>query len=133
MNFLINICIINGYILHTESSQLHPVNRERKRQAQLDFRVNLVMQLVDGYSSTSKTVKPLMTIYPMANGDPLLHAYTRLNRKRSICKFFPKYGEKRRKETLSGCVKCNKHLCTVDCHRQFHVNIGVNLQNITEE
>jgi hypothetical protein len=91
------------------------------------------MQLVDGYSSTSKTVKPLMTIYPMANGDPLLHAYTRLNRKRSICKFFPKYGEKRRKETLSGCVKCNKHLCTVDCHRQFHVNIGVNLQNITEE
>jgi hypothetical protein len=89
------------------------------------------MQLVDGYSSTSKTVKPLMTIYPMANGDPLLHAYT--TRKRSICKFCPKYGEKRRKETLSGCVKCNKHLCTVDCHRQFHVNIGVNLQNITEE
>ena len=58
----------------------------------------------------AKKVKPLMTIYPMANVDPLLHAYTRLNRKRSICKFCPKYGEKRRKETLSGCVKCNKHL-----------------------
>jgi len=51
------------------------------------------MQLVDAYSSTSKKIKPLMTIYPMANGDPLLHAYTRLNRKRSTCKFCPRYGK----------------------------------------
>jgi hypothetical protein len=44
--------------------------RKRKRYTQLDFRVNLVMQLVDGYSATSKKVKSLMTIYLMANGDP---------------------------------------------------------------
>jgi hypothetical protein len=47
MNFLINLCIINGYILYTENSQWHPVNRKRKRYTQLDFRVNLVMQLVN--------------------------------------------------------------------------------------
>lgn len=133
MNFLMNICIINAFIVCHESNQLNPVNRKKKRYTQLDFRVNLVMQLIGGFSSSVKKARSSMVIYPLGNGDPLSHTYSRLNRKRSTCKLCPKSGEKRRKETHLGCIKCNKHLCSEDCYRQFHAGIGVNITNVTEE
>ncbi|XP_052092500.1 uncharacterized protein LOC127728960 [Mytilus californianus] len=48
-----------------------------------------------------------------------------VKRKTSRCKFCPKHGEKKRKETIHGCNKCDKHLCSFECHRRFHAVIGV--------
>ena len=95
------------------------------RFTQLDFRVNLVMQLVNGYSYIKSKTQTSLIVYPLVNSDPSSHSFKRLSRKRSTCKYCTNHGEKRRKETFSGCTKCDKHFCSLDCHKQFHTNNGV--------
>ncbi|CAG2227154.1 unnamed protein product [Mytilus edulis] len=125
-NFLTNICIINGFVLYDHFNQ---VEKKKKRYTQLDFRINLVSHLINGYSYTKKKT-PALVVYPMNMSNPNLHRHTRLKRKKSTCKFCTKHGEKKRKETIHGCIKCDKHLCCFECHRRFHSVIGV---VVTEE
>ena len=113
-NFLTNICIINGFVLYDHFNQ---VEKKKKRYTQLDFRINLVANLIYGYSFTKKRI-PALVVFPMNISSPTLHRHTRLKRKKSICKFCTKHGEKR-KETIRGCDTC------FECHRGFHAVIGV--------
>jgi len=120
-NFLTNLCIINGFVFYDHFNQ---VERKKKRYTQLDFRINLVAQLVNGYSFTKRRT-PALVVFPMNMSNPNLHRYIRLKRKKSTCKFCPKHSDKKRKETVHGCNKCDKHLCSFECHRRFHAVIGV--------
>lgn len=121
LNFLINLCIINGFVFFTHFNQ---IVRRKKRYTQLDFRVNLVVELINGYSFSRKRT-PVLAIFPMNNGNPNVHKYIRLNKKKSTCKYCTKHGEKKRKESVFGCKKCDKHLCSFECHRRFHAVLGV--------
>ena len=53
--------------------------------------------------------------YPLQNSNSTLHKFSRLYKKPTTCKQCPKHGEKKRKENVYGCVKCNKHFCSFIC------------------
>lgn len=122
MNFLIDLSIINAFIVWSETEVPQPA-RTKKRYRQLDFRVNLSTQLIGNFSRQRIPVAPAQ---PRSS-----HAHLKLGRKRSTCKLCTKIGEKKRKTTQLGCEKCNKHLCSLECYNAFHQNIGVSV--VTEE
>ncbi|CAG2251732.1 unnamed protein product [Mytilus edulis] len=107
-------------IAETEVPQ---VARTKKRYRQLDFRINLSTQLIGNFARLRTPAPPMR---PRAT-----HAHLKLGRKRSTCKLCTKTGEKKRKTTQMGCEKCDKHLCSAECHNTFHVNIGIGV--VTEE
>ena len=63
----------------------------------------------------------------MNMSNPNLHRHTRLKRKKkSTCKFCTQHGETiNGKKTISGCNKCDKHICSFECHKRIHAVIGV--------
>jgi hypothetical protein len=116
-HFIINICIINGFITMVES---HPESHERgKRFRQLDFRINLAKQLIGSFKCRKVTMHQ-KSVAPVTQDNIETHRLKTLKRKKSTCKYCTKHGEKRRKETIFGCVICNVHLCCIECHSLFH-------------
>jgi hypothetical protein len=67
------------------------------------------------------------TFFPLQNSNSTLHKFSRLYKKPTTCKQCPKHGEKKRKETVFGCVKCNKHFCSFICQRPYHAVLDVNI------
>lgn len=122
MNFIIDLCIVNSFIVKAET-EVPQVARTKKRYRQLDFRINLSTQLIGNFARLRTPAPPMR---PRAT-----HAHLKLGRKRSTCKLCTKTGEKKRKTTQMGCEKCDKHLCSAECHNTFHVNIGIGV--VTEE
>ncbi|VDI71500.1 Hypothetical predicted protein [Mytilus galloprovincialis] len=122
MNFIIDLCIVNSFIVKAET-EVPQVARTKKRYRQLDFRINLSTQLIGNFARLRTPAPPMR---PRAS-----HAHLKLGRKRSTCKLCTKTGEKKRKTTQMGCEKCDKHLCSAECHNTFHVNIGIGV--VTEE
>ncbi|CAG2199459.1 unnamed protein product [Mytilus edulis] len=122
MNFIIDLCIVNSFIVKAET-EVPQVARTKKRYRQLDFRINLSTQLIGNFARLRTPAPPMR---PRAT-----HAHLKLGRKRSTCKLCTKTGEKKRKTTQMGCEKCDKHLCSAECHNTFHVNIGIRV--VTEE
>ncbi|CAG2245594.1 unnamed protein product [Mytilus edulis] len=118
----IDLCIVNSFIVKAET-EVPQVARTKKRYRQLDFRINLSTQLIGNFARLRTPAPPMR---PRAT-----HAHLKLGRKRSTCKLCTKTGEKKRKTTQMGCEKCDKHLCSAECHNTFHVNIGIGV--VTEE
>ncbi|VDI36113.1 Hypothetical predicted protein [Mytilus galloprovincialis] len=104
-------------------TEVPQVARTKKRYRQLDFRINFSTQLIGNFARLRTPAPPMR---PRAT-----HAHLKLGRKRSTCKLCTKTGEKKRKTTQMGCEKCDKHLCSAECHNTFHVNIGIGV--VTEE
>jgi ribosomal protein L37AE/L43A len=53
--------------------------------------------------------------------------FVRLYKKPTTCKQCPKHGEKKRKDTVFGCVKCNKHFFSFICQIPYDAVLDVNI------
>ncbi|KAJ8308564.1 hypothetical protein KUTeg_013438 [Tegillarca granosa] len=82
----------------------------------LDFRLDIANQLINNFSCRKRKIP---TENPV--GGPL-HEQVRSDRPKSTCKWCPKFGEKKRKETVKGCSLCNVHLCSINCFDRYHQN-----------
>ena len=115
LHFMLNMSIINGFVVMIETPDT-PV--ERRRYWQLNFRLKLAQQLINGFCGTSRSEH---TVPIIRGGGPVDHSLKRLKRKRSTCKTCIGSQPKRRKDTVFGCVKCDVHLCSVACLLKYHV------------
>lgn len=116
--FLLNAAIVNSFILYQAASRR---TVKKKRFAHLDFRMELVKELIGGYSKRKRSQQPEMTNMPLnfdrANMDA--HISIRLAGKTKTCKYHTRVLHKRR-ETVYGCPVCNVHLCQEGCHARYH-------------
>ena len=111
--FLIDISIINGFIMMKKSAnhQVTSKTLRKKDQCQLHFRQNLVKQLIGDYRHKRKRE----SIQNKAS-EGLLHWPVILGKKQT-CKQCSVRGGRR--EPTSGCEQCNINLC-VDCFKPYH-------------
>ena len=114
--FLLNACITNAYILYGCASTR---GLRKKRFDHLDFRMELVRQLIGGFTKRkrSPTTDNRDQELPMENGRD--HPSTRLPGGARTCKYHSRKLGKR-KETVFGCAVCGVHLCKDGCHAQYH-------------
>ncbi|XP_052222966.1 piggyBac transposable element-derived protein 4-like [Dreissena polymorpha] len=115
--FLLNCCIVNAFILYKLTSRRRIC---RKRFTHLDFRLELVRELVGGFCKRKRAA-------PEGRGrDGLVeqmnmggHVMSRLSDKTKTCKYHTRY-LKQRKETKFGCATCGVHLCQDGCFARYH-------------
>ena len=115
--FLLNCSIVNAYILYKTASQRRT---RKKRYTHIDFRLELINQLIGGYSR--RTREATSNVAPgilVEQQNQSAHINTRMEGKRKRCQVHFKVHQKRR-ETVYGCAICNVHLCKDGCHNQFH-------------
>ncbi|XP_063442592.1 piggyBac transposable element-derived protein 4-like [Mytilus trossulus] len=112
--YMINLCITNAYIVLSESVGYPP---RKKRYSLLDFRIEIEKQLTGNFTKRTKK-----TVNKQPNKD---HVSVRLNRNKRRCKWCTKQGDKKRKETVYGCINCNIHLCKESCFGQYHEEHGL--------
>lgn len=109
MNFILELCLINAFLVYKGTRD---VRLPRQRYRLLDFRCDVAEKLIGDYTPKSRA----------------FHKCNRLDRKRSSCKWCPKQGDKRRRDTVYGCAMCNVHLCKGGCfqayHQHFHLPAG---------
>ena len=111
--FLIDISIINGFIMMKESTnhQMKSKTLRKKDRCQLHFQQNLVKQLIGNYWHKRKRE----SVQNKAS-EGLLHWPVILCKKRT-CKQCSLRGVRR--EPASGCEQCNVNLC-IDCFKPYH-------------
>jgi hypothetical protein len=119
-HFFINSALVNSWLLFRETSQ-RP--QSRSRYEQLDFRKELVLELVAGFSHIERSVTTLPTHFgPGAQVNIASHQNVHMNAKAvHTCvghKTFTPDGRPK-KRTAFGCKTCNVHLCK-ECHPLFH-------------
>eukprot|EP00062_Callorhinchus_milii_P007407 gi/632948985/ref/XP_007889898.1/ PREDICTED: piggyBac transposable element-derived protein 4-like isoform X2 [Callorhinchus milii] len=112
--FVINCAILNAFILYKETSIR--VNK-KKNYSHLDFRCELVRQLIGGYSSRKRRSVPMDDNFVLHRNVVMGHESVHMGYKRR-CKVHLQ--KKVRKETVYGCKICNIHLCKDGCHFQYH-------------
>lgn len=111
--FLVNCGIVNAFILFSATSKRQ---NTRKRFTHVDFRMELVHQLIAGYSRRKeKAAEPVQVVQDPQNN--LGHESVHMGSKRR-CQVHMK--TKERKETVYGCKVCNAHLCKDGCHFTYH-------------
>jgi hypothetical protein len=122
--FLISTCIVNGHLTMVASNQA-PTRKRRYRQ--IDFRINLAMQLIgdyNGYKRKLQNNRQATGMIPVTAATIAQHEFVSLTdrKKRKYCKnHFLR--DHRRKDTVYGCNKCHVHLCSIECHREYHVRL----------
>lgn len=109
-NFILEICLTNAFLIFCRT----PGNNDKYDL--LDFRLDIANQLINNFSCRKRKIP---TENPV--GGPL-HEQVRSDRPKSTCKWCPKFGEKKRKETVKGCSLCNVHLCSINCFDRYHQN-----------
>lgn len=111
--FLVNCAIVNAFILFSATSTRQ---NTRKRFTHLDFRMELVHQLIAGFSGRKrKAAEPIQVVQDPQNY--LGHESVHMGSKRRCRVHMTK---KERKETVFGCKVCNVHLCKDGCHFTYH-------------
>ena len=118
-NGLLNCAIVNAFIMYSQSST-RPM---KKRYKHMDFRHELALSLIGGYSCRKKNVLPPRYIRPnMTEENTLNHDNVHMGGKRvRRCvghKYFKPNG-KAVYETAYGCAACNVNLCKM-CHPLYH-------------
>ena len=113
-NALINIAAVNAYILFRETSTR---DNGKKRYRHLDFRRELALQLIDGYSYLAE--KPTATSVNDLLPEPAEHKFEEFDTRVKCHCHYHETGV--RKDTPTGCYKCGLHLCD-DCYPRVHEN-----------
>lgn len=111
--FLVNCAIVNAFILFSASSIRQ---NSKKRYTHLDFRMELVHQLIAGFSGRKrKAAENVQGVQDAGNyqGHESVHMGTKRRCRVHLTK-------KERKETVFGCKVCNVHLCKDWCHFAYH-------------
>ncbi|XP_033730112.1 piggyBac transposable element-derived protein 4-like [Pecten maximus] len=115
--FLVNCAIVNSFIVYKMVSKRQT---KRKRYRHLDFKNELVRDLIGGYTTRKRQSQqmdnPGIVLQENVGG----HINSRLPGPKRRCRFHLT-AHKQRKETVYGCVVCGVHLCKDGCHNQFHV------------
>ena len=114
--FSLNACISNTNILYRCALTR---GLRKKRFYHLDFRRELVRQLIGGFTKRkrSPTTDNRDQGLPMENGRD--HPSARLPGGARTCKYHSRKLGKR-KETVFGCAVCGVHLCKDGCHAHYH-------------
>ena len=118
--FLLDSAIVNSYVLYSEWSTRQ---MKKKRYSHLDFRQELLKELIGGYRKVKRTERDTTldrpALVPVQNLSG--HSNVRLNRKRTSCKYhLTRLGQRR--DTVYGCNVCNVHLCK-ECHAGYHQSV----------
>ncbi|XP_069127706.1 piggyBac transposable element-derived protein 4-like [Argopecten irradians] len=113
LNFILELCLINAFQVWKET----PGATATKRTAYklLDFRCDVATELIGGFTTRKLPMRLTAPVHPAA-----VHTISRLDRKRSTCKWCTKHGEKRRRDTQFGCSMCDVHLCQGACFTSYH-------------
>ncbi|XP_053372688.1 piggyBac transposable element-derived protein 4-like [Mercenaria mercenaria] len=114
--FLLNCSIVNSFIMFKMVSRR--INK-RKRINHLDFRLELVRDLIGGYSKRKRS--GIVLDYPGLVDVQNIHGHVngRLPGPKRRCQYHMKQLNARR-ETVYGCTVCNVHLCKEGCHHRYH-------------
>lgn len=91
--------------------------RLKTRYDLVDFRLELAHQLIGGYRDRKRG-------HAAQEALDIPHIFCKLERPKSICKLCTKHVDRKRKETVYGFKNCNKHLCSEQCFRTFHLGIN---------
>lgn len=114
--FIVNSCITNAWILYKSGS----TRQHKKRFGHFDFRHQLALQLINGYSSRQRLPRqPLPPANGQGHGN---HSLIRMNCSRpKRCYAHPRFkpNGRSRYDTVYGCGTCGIHLCP-DCNFLFH-------------
>lgn len=113
-NFIMEVSLINAFEVFNKTSS--KTVQLKSRYDLLDFRIDVSNKLIGGFRGRKRGLS-------MQNTLDLPHNFVKLDRSKSTCKWCTKHGEKKRKETVNGCISCNKHLCSEQCFRAFHLDI----------
>jgi hypothetical protein len=119
-HFYVNTSIINGHLLYTETST-RP--KPSSRYEQLQFRAELMKELIGGFSTKQKSVIVKPPVFgPNSRASIINHENVHMNAKRvRRCGAHSRFKPNGRatKQTAYGCKACNIHLCK-ECHNMFH-------------
>ena len=116
--FLLNSAIVNAYILFQTASRRM---NKKKRFCHLDFRMELIEELIGGFTKRKRTpLNEMGEAGVLVDQENLQgHVSTRMPGDHKTCKYHTRV-LKKRKETVYGCTTCNVHLCKDGCHAKFH-------------
>ena len=124
---LLNQTLVNAYILWELSTRPH--NKQRRTWSLKAFKMAIVHQLVDGYTSRRRTsaglnLKRPITMVVAKDAYPG-HSLVQFGDRKRIC-VCCKQQRKRTEsghavQTTFGCSKCMVNLCRICCFREWHV------------
>ncbi len=119
--YLLQMSVVNAFVLmkHSPNHQRRP-----KTLCLLDFVLELIDGLLSGYTSGAKRGRP--ALQPVEN-----RLYTRCMpgtfQKPSWCHVclsrFQK-GMQKKRQTIHGCLDCDRHLCLPDCFAAYHTKLN---------
>ena len=112
-NFLLDISIVNAYLLMRESEnhQLTTKNNRTRQRTQLEYRMKLAHQMLGGFMGKRKREADLQPVV-----QPSQH-WSIVMPKKKTCKLCSQ--NKIRSEPTSGCQQCQVNLC-VKCFQPYH-------------
>ena len=114
--YLFNVAIINAFIMYKEASSR--VTKKR-RFRHIDFRLELLKQLVGGFTKRKRSVSDAGLFEGMVEAENIGgHVNSRMDGKGRRCRYHLKHLNQR-KETVYGCSVCRVHLCK-ECHTRWH-------------
>ena len=117
MWFLVNLCIVDSYVVYKETLSTHG----RKPKTHLQYRMVLTEQLIGGFSSRKRKAGPAAPVVEIGNlaGHNLVKAKSKLT-----CKNCSQLGRKtaagRYKQTTFKCQSCDVSLCKDGCLVEYH-------------
>lgn len=118
--FFVNCSIVNSFLIYKEVSTR---TTKKKRYCHLDFRMELVRQLIAGYATRKRRASALDDMpvdQENVRGHILTNLKTTLGQAKGRCRFHWNHMvPSKRVTTVFGCAICNVHLCK-DCHGRFH-------------
>jgi hypothetical protein len=113
--FLLNSAIVNAFILYKCASK----RQIRKRYTHLNFRLELVRDLIGGYSKRKRSWSEIDRPGLVEVENIMGHINVLLPGRKKRCRYHLKQLQVRR-ETVYGCSVCAVHLCRDGCHAKFH-------------
>ena len=124
ITYLLEMCVVNAFIL-MKSSPNH--QSQSKTLTLLDFKLELIEDLLGGYSRSSKRGR--MAVMPLEEKRLSARCMPGSFEKRSwcyVCALRYRNGTQEKKhQTLNGCIECGKHLCLPKCFKEYHTKANL--------
>ena len=129
LHFVLNACLENCFILYDLTN--HPPSTAH-RNRQLNFRRNLVRQLIGTLTSRKRTGRkrslPIGTVFPN-----LFHTLQKVSGRAKVYALCIEKKKKapsgRCKQTTYKCKQCDLPLYRVECYLEYHEQRNVEVQN----
>ncbi|XP_052775666.1 piggyBac transposable element-derived protein 4-like isoform X1 [Mya arenaria] len=120
--FILNCSIVNAGILYQQAA----TRRTKKRRfTNLNFREELLMDLIGGYSKKHCAVVEQLQPPRVADGNQGLHVNVRLSGGKTTCKYHSRFLKTTNiPRVVYGCAVCLVHLCK-ECHMPYHEAVRV--------